>query len=137
MKSIFRNLTALRAKLHAFAHDCSMLPSRAHATILVLSMALTSKAYAAGVSGFFAGWKGAINSATELILLGGMLIGIASCMYGLYNMAKKGMNRGEDIEWSKVIWPIIGGALLTTILYVIQAVVEEGGASRSDMGRTR
>lgn len=137
MKSVFRNLSALRAKAHAFAHDCSLLPSRVHATIAILSIVLTTKAHAAGVSGFFAGWRTAITSGTDLILSVGMLAGIAACFYGLFNMAKKGMNRGEDIEWSKVIWPIIGGALLTTILYVIQAVVEEGGASKSDMGRTR
>jgi hypothetical protein len=137
MNSVSGNLTALRAKAHAFAHDCSLLPSRVHATIFFASIALTSKAHAAGVSGFFTGWKGAITNLTDLILSVGMLAGIASCFYGLYNMAKKGMNRGEDIEWSKVIWPIAGGALLTTILYVIQAVVEEGGASKSDMGRTR
>lgn len=137
MKSSVKRLHAVRAKLQGLVHDSAMLPGKVHAVIFTLSLGLSTHAMAAGVTGFFTGWKGAINALIELLLLGGMLVGIGACLYGVMNLIKKGMNRGEDIEWSKVTWPIIGGALATVLLFLIQAVVEEGGASKSDMGRNR
>ena len=137
MKSIINKLALVSAKLQAFIYDCSVLPRKVHAAIFSISMLICGQASAAGISGFFTGWTGAINSGILLILQVAQLLGVAAVLYGLYNLAKKGMNRGEDIEWSKVLYPILGGALLTIIFYVIQSVVEEGGASRSDIGRTR
>jgi uncharacterized membrane protein YdcZ (DUF606 family) len=65
-----------------------------------------------------------------------MVVGIGSVLYGLVMLVKKGLGRGDDIEWRQVMWPLIGGALASILLYVIQAVVEESGASKDDMGRT-
>lgn len=127
----------LGAKIGLSIHDTAMLPAKVHAAVFVLSLAVTGHAQAAGITGFFTGFTGAINAAILLILQAAQLMGVAAVLYGLYNLAKKGMNRGEDVEWSKVLYPILGGALLTIIFYVIQSVVEEGGASKSDIGRVR
>lgn len=139
MKFAFTSfLVAFRNRFYSFLHDIALLPSRAHAAVFMASIFVSSHAMAAGgVTGFFSGWKSAITTFIDLILLAGMAIGIAAVLYGIINMIKKGMGRGEDMEWSKIMWPIIGGALATILLYVIQAVVEEGGASRTDMGRNK
>lgn len=137
MNGFSKKFALARAKLSVAVHDTAMLPTKVHATVFVLSLAIAGHAQAAGITGFFSGFTNAINAGILLILQVAQLIGISSVLYGLYNLAKKGMNRGEDIEWSKVLYPILGGALLTIIFYVIQAVVEEGGASKSDIGRTR
>ena len=129
-------LAQVRSKIQVLIHDCALLPSRAHAAIFTLSLLVSRQAMATGITGFFTGWTAAINAITTLILNLGMMMGVGACMYGLWQLTKKGMNRGEEVEWSKITWPLIGGALLTIILFVIQAVVEQGGGSRSDMGRT-
>lgn len=139
MKRLFNKNTAtasLRGKLSAFMHDTAMLPSKTHAAVLTVSLVASTNAMALGVTGFFSGWR---NAATELIgltIIAGMAIGIMAALYGIMNMIKKGMGRGDDIEWGKITWPIIGGALATILLFVLQAVVEEGGGTRGDMGRS-
>ena len=137
MNGFSKKLATARAKLGFAVHDTALIPIKVHATVFLLSMAITNQAQAAGVTGFFSGFTTAINSAILLILQAAQLMGVGAVLYGLYNLAKKGMNRGEDIEWSKVLYPILGGAMLTIIFYVIQSVVEEGGANRSDIGRVR
>lgn len=130
-------IAAIINRVGMFIYEIAQLPSKAHALVFTASLFLSTHAMAAGgITGFFTGWKSGITAFIDLVLLAGMGIGIAAVLYGLINMIKKGMGRGDDIEWSKILWPIIGGALATILLYVIQAVVEEGGASRSDMGRT-
>lgn len=139
MKSVFKpsfNVSTLKAKLTAFAHDTALLPRRVHVAVASFALFVSTHAMASGVTGFFTGWRNAIQAGIELVILGAMLVGICFVLYGLINLGKKGMGRGDDIEWSKITWPIIGGALATVLLYVIQSVVEEGGASRSDMGRS-
>ena len=136
MKLLFKNRAPVFAKLTALVHDTAMLSSKAHAVVFSIAVFASSKASAAtGVTGFFTGWKSAMTALISLVLLAGMAVGIMAALYGIINMIKKGMGRGDDIEWGKITWPIIGGALATILLYVIQAVVEEGGATRGDMGR--
>lgn len=136
MKLLFKNRAPVFAKLTALVHDMAMLSSKAHAVVFSIAVFASSKASAAtGVTGFFTGWKSAMTALISLVLLAGMAVGIMAALYGIINMIKKGMGRGDDIEWGKITWPIIGGALATILLFVIQAVVEEGGATRGDMGR--
>ena len=124
-----------KALLAGFFHDIAVLPSKVHAGVFTVALLVSTSAAAQGVTGFFRGWSSALNEIISLTLLAGMMVGVLFVLYGLINLAKKGMNRGEDIEASKIVWPIIGGALATITLYVIRLVVEESGASRSDMGR--
>ena len=124
-----------KAWLVGHIHDIACLPSKVHAAVFTASLLISTSAAAQGVTGFFKGWSNAINEIIRLALLVGMMLGIVFVLYGVVNLAKKGMNRGEDIEWSKILWPIVGGALATIVLFLIRAVVEESGASSSDMGR--
>lgn len=132
---ISKKIARAKAWVVAQAHDTAMLSSKVHAAVFTVAVLASTSASATGVTGFFRGWSNAFNEIIRLVLLAGMMIGIIFVLYGVINLAKKGMNRGDDIEWSKVLWPIAGGALATVLLFVIQSVVEEGGASRSDMGR--
>ncbi|MBQ0916916.1 hypothetical protein KBW71_00430 [Hydrogenophaga aromaticivorans] len=136
MKTVFRFFPLWRAKLSVAIHEVAMLPARLHAIVFLLSMSAASHVHAAGVTGFFEGWTEAIKALGNLLLQGGMVVGIGSVLYGLVMLVKKGLGRGDDIEWRQVMWPLIGGALASILLYVIQAVVEESGASKDDMGRT-
>ena len=137
MKSFLQKLACARARLNLCIHDTALLPTKVHVGVFTLSMVITSHASAAGVTNFFTGFTGAINAAILLVLQAAQLMGVGSVLYGLYSLAKKGMNRGEDIEWSKVMYPIGGGAMLTVIFFVIEAVVVEGGASKADIGRAK
>jgi hypothetical protein len=117
--------------------EASRLPVKAHILIASLAMMASTKAMAAGgLAGFFVGWKAAGTALMDFMTLGGMVVGVCFVLYGLVNLGKKGMGRGDDIEWSKVIWPIVGGALASILMYVMLTVVETGGASKSDMGRS-
>lgn len=132
-----RRLTLVRAQARwmVHVHEAALLPAKVHAAIMTVALMVSTSAHAAGVTGFLKGWGDAANEVIRLTLLVGMMAGICFALYGIFNLAKKGMNRGDDITWGQVLWPVGGGALATIVLYVIQAVVEESGASRSDMGR--
>ncbi|MES2977560.1 MAG: DUF6750 family protein [Pseudomonadota bacterium] len=140
MSNVHFWLSAMRLRLDIVTRKSGQWSLRIHMVVLLALVSAVSRAQAqtrgAGVTGFFTGWKSALGAATDLILLGGLLAGVAGVLYGMVMMIKKGLGRGDDIEWRQVLWPIIGGGLATIILFVIQSVVEESGASRSDMGRT-
>lgn len=111
---------------------------RAHAVLLLAAISTFAKpTHAAGITEMFRGFRGAGNELLQLFVLVGMVVGVGFVLWGLFQLAKKGMNRGDDIEWKNILWPIIGGALCTIVLYVVQAVVEESGATRTDIGRQR
>ena len=130
-----KSIGDVKARLSSFVHDTAQLSPKVHALVFTVALLASSQVMAAGVSGFLAGWSTMFKNAISLTLLAGMAIGIGATLYGLVNLVKKGMGRDDDIRIGAIIWPIVGGALATIVLYVIQSVVEEGGASRSDMGR--
>lgn len=138
MKSVRVLSKSVFNKAMGFVYATSQLPIKVHTIVVFTSLGLSKHALAAGgITGFFTGWKSAGNALIELMILGGLVIGIGAVLYGLIQMIKKGTGRGDEIEWSKILWPIIGGGLASILLYVMQAVVEEGGASKADMGRSR
>lgn len=117
--------------------EASQLPVKVHTIVATFAVLVSTKAMAAGgIAGFFTGWRAAGTALMDFMTLGGMVVGVIFVLYGLINLGKKGMGRGDDIEWSKVLWPIIGGGLASILMYVMQTVVETGGASKSDMGRS-
>ena len=133
--TLISQINQLKARLAGVFHDIALLPSKVHAAVFTVALLVSTSAAAQGVTGFFRGWGDALNEVINTALLVGMMAGVIFVLYGIINLAKKGMNRGEDIEASKIIWPIIGGALATIISYVIRLIVEESGASSSDIGR--
>ena len=120
-------------KVNAFnmAREMAKVPAKIYMMLLILS---SNMAHAAGL---FTGWRGAINSISSLLVLAATLVGIGAVLYGLVNLVKKGMGRGDDIEWREIIWPLGGGAMLTVLMYVVDGLVIESGASQTDMGAGR
>lgn len=115
-----------------------MFARKAHAVLFLAAISTFATAtHAAGITEMFKGFRGAGNELLELFVLVGMVAGVGFVLWGLFQLAKKGMGRGDDIEWKNILWPIIGGALCTIVMYVVQAVVEESGAARTDIGRQR
>ncbi len=129
LKTIFTDMGSHVSRIFSLIRE---LPLRAYVALLA---ATPLSAAANGVSGLFRGWGSAATETLRLIVLIGMVGGVAACLYGIFKLVKKGSDRGEDIEWRQIAWPIIGGALATVLLFVITLVIEESGGSRSDMGR--
>lgn len=125
------------ARLQAFAHDTALLPSKTHAAVFTFAVFISTNTMAATISGFFTKWTGSINALISLVAVAGIAVGVMAVLYGIIQMIKKGMGRGDDVEWSHILWPIAGGGLASILLYVLQAVVEEGGATANDMGKGR
>lgn len=122
---------AIKGNAFVCAHEMSRVPMKIYFFLLFLG---ASQVHAAGL---FSGWRGAINQLISLLILAATLVGIGAVLYGLVNLVKKGMGRGDDIEWREVLWPLVGGALLTVLMYVVDGLVVESGASQSDMGVSR
>ncbi len=72
-----------------------------------------------GVSGMFSNLGNATRNYIALASIVAVGIGVAAVLYGLVMMIKKGMGRGDDIEWRQIIWPIVGGSLATVLMYVV------------------
>lgn len=131
-KKIYTNI-ALKA------HEIGSLPSQAHTFVLTMALLVAvaaTDANAAGFASFFSGWKDAGKALLDLLFFIGVIAGAGAVLYGLINLVKKGLD-GErtDITWGKIGWPIVGGGLLSIMLYVLQTTVETGGASRGDIGK--
>lgn len=101
----------------------------------LIFMETSAFAQATSTSSFFTGWKNSINALIELVILASVLAGVSSVLYGLFQLVKKGMGRGEDVEWRQVLWPLAGGALLTVLMYVISLIIADGGGATTDIGR--
>lgn len=127
----------LAFKLQAFvcAHEMSRVPMKLYFLLMTLASSPYVQAQAAG--GLFTGWRGAMNQIISLLVLAATLTGIGAVLYGLVNLVKKGMGRGDDIEWREIIWPLGGGAMLTVLMYVVDGLVVESGSSQADMGVSR
>jgi len=98
--------------------------------------AIPAFAQSSGISGMFTNLGTAAKNFISLIAIAAVAIGIAAVLYGLVMMAKKGMGRGDDVEWRQIMWPLLGGALASVLMYVVYALVTEVGASNSNMGQS-
>lgn len=107
---------------------------RRSAALMVAAM--TGVAHAQGVSGIFSNIGNAVRNFINIATIVAVGIGIVSVLYGIVMMIKKGMGRGDDIEWRQIIWPLVGGALATVVMFVVRAIVIEAGANQSQMGES-
>ncbi len=128
-------MKSLIAKWYAVLHGLAQIPNRIYVFTVYVAMATGSGL--ANAQGLFTGWRGMINDLIGLLVLGAMLAGVGAVLYGLAMLVKKGMGRGDDVEWRQVYWPLAGGAMLTVLMYMVRGLVVESGASESDMGQTR
>lgn len=132
--SIIRIFSAVKTLLMLAVHEVAQFSRATHVAVFTWSLFMSTQVMAQGVTGFFRGWQSGIGEAINLLLLFGVAAGIASVMYGLFKLVKKGGSRGEDVEAREWAFPILGGALLSILLWVIRTVVTEGGAGESDIG---
>lgn len=139
MRNAFKKIKPFAGDLSgralAFIHDAASLPTKAQAAVLTLSLMASSHAMASGFTGFFAGWKGAAQSLVDFATMVGVAIGVISCLVGIMKLIKKGKSN-DQTEWPEIIWPIVGGALCTVVVLILNATVETGGASTGEMGKT-
>lgn len=112
----------------------SIRPSHLGAAAFAFLAPSVALAQAAGVSGLFGNMGTAVRSFIELITIAAVAIGIASVLYGIVMMIKKGTGRGEDIEWRQILWPLVGGAMATVVMFIVYALVAEVGAPQNTMG---
>lgn len=128
-------LAKVQAKALTAVHQLSRVPTKIYIFGAYVGMAVSSGH--AGAAGLLTGWRSMINEGISLIILVAMLVGIGAVMFGLIQLVKKGMGRGDDIEWREILWPLVGGAALTVLMYVVDGLVVESGAAEGDMGATR
>lgn len=101
---------------------------------LTPSIALAQAVGAGGVSGLFGNMGQAVRSFINLITIAAVAIGIAAVLYGIVMLIKKGTGRGDDIEWREILWPLVGGAMATVLMFIVYALVAEVGAPQNTMG---
>jgi len=123
---------------HPYAHPNGRLKARLAGAALTAAALMPSAALAQaanqGVSGLFANLGGAATNFISLVAIIAVAIGIGAVLYGLVMMIKKGTGRGEDIEWREILWPMIGGAMATVLMFIVYALVAEVGADANVMG---
>lgn len=134
-KEIKSRLVAVFAQAYSIGHEFAQIPTKFYVAA-ALSIPAASHAIQ-GSGGLFTGWKNAMNDIIGLLVLAATLAGIGAVLYGLTQLVKKGMGRGDDVEWRQVYWPLGGGAMLTVLMYMVRGLVVESGAAESDMGVTR
>lgn len=90
-----------------------------------------------------AGWATAVGNVTSLTqglvtALVGLcgLAGVGAFAFAGKQLLKKGGERGDDVEWSKIGYAVIAGVFLIAVAYVALQSVETMGGSASDMGKS-
>jgi uncharacterized membrane protein YwzB len=107
--------------------------SARYAAILA-TVVLGNAAHAGWVDGFRNVGTLAQVAITTLIGLCA-LAGIGAFAYAGKLLLKKGGDRGDDVEWSKIGYATVAGVFLVAISWVALQSVETLGGSASDIGR--
>lgn len=129
-------IARLGGQIYAAGHALSQIPTKIYVLgFYVGIVAMPQLGHAAGP--LFSGWRATINSIISLLVLAALLAGIGAVLYGMTMLVKKGMGRGDDVEWRQIYWPLGGGAMLTVLMYVVDGLVEEGGGTVTEMGTAR
>lgn len=127
--------TSIKRLTTALSDRAGHVQRQALAAGLMASAAVPAWAQSAGVSGFFGNLGTATRNFISMVTIVAVGIGVAAVLYGIVMMIKKGMGRGDDIEWRQIIWPLVGGALATVVMFVVYALVAEIGANQGQMGQ--
>lgn len=135
LKKLRSSFDVAQAKVVTAAHTLSRVPTKIY--ILGVYVGIAASSGHANAAGLMTGWRDMINETISLLTVVATLAGIGAVLYGLTQLVKKGMGRGDDIEWREIMWPLVGGASLTVLMYVVDGLVVESGAQTSDMGGAR
>jgi hypothetical protein len=117
LKSIPGRLAALRNHLFVMAVMAANSPARAgwiDGMNNVATLGNTGKTAAIAVFGF---------------------VGLCAVGYGGKLLWEKGGERGEDIKASRIVFTLVGGAVMMALSYIALQSVETLGGSAADMGR--
>lgn len=116
----------------------SVKSAHTKATTVVLTSALMPTLVMAqtnpGVSGLFINLGTAARNFISLISIIAVALGVAAVLYGIVMMIKKGTGQGDQIEWREILWPLIGGAMATVLMFIVFSLVTEVGAGAGQMG---
>lgn len=116
----------------------SVKSAHTKATTVVLTSALMPTLVMAqtnpGVSGLFVNLGTAARNFISLISIIAVALGVAAVLYGIVMMIKKGTGQGDQIEWREILWPLIGGAMATVLMFIVFSLVAEVGAGAGQMG---
>lgn len=116
----------------------SVKSAHTKATTVVLTSALMPTLVMAqtnpGVSGLFINLGTAARNFISLISIIAVALGVAAVLYGIVMMIKKGTGQGDQIEWREILWPLIGGAMATVLMFIVFSLVAEVGAGAGQMG---
>lgn len=116
----------------------SVKSAHTKATTVVLTSALMPTLVMAqtnpGVSGLFINLGTAARNFISLISIIAVALGVAAVLYGIVMMIKKGTGQGDQIEWREILWPLIGGAMATVLMFMVYSLVAEVGAGAGQMG---
>lgn len=89
-----------------------------------------------------AAWSTAVGNGKLLTqglvtLLTGLcaLAGVGAFAFAGKQLLKKGGDRGDDIEWSKIGYAVLAGVFLIAVAWVALQSVETMGGAGSDMGK--
>lgn len=63
------------------------------------------------------------------------MAGVGAIGYAGKLLVKKAGDRGEDVEWSKIGYAVLGGAFFLSVSFVAFQTIETLGGSGSDMGK--
>jgi len=127
---------SLKARIISFIGSVKSAHTRATTFVLAstlmptLVMAQTNP----GVSGLFNNLGTAARNFISLIAIIAVALGVAAVLYGIVMMIKKGTGQGDQIEWREILWPLIGGAMATVLMFMVYSLVAEVGAGAGQMG---
>lgn len=74
------------------------------------------------------------NIIAKLLVALFALGGLGAIGAGVFMIVKKGTDRGDDIEWSKIGYRIVGGAMALAIGYIAYSMVDAIGGNRNEIG---
>lgn len=126
-------IARLGAQIYAAGHALSQIPTKIY--VLGFYVGIVAMPKLGHAAELFTGWRSTLINIAELLVYAATLAGIGGVLYGLTQLVKKGMGRGDDVEWRQIYWPLAGGAMLTVLMYMVEGLVGESGSSVSDMNR--
>lgn len=111
------------------------IPLRTYAAVVTAPL-LAENATAAGWATAANNIKDLGNSAAIAITALCMAGGIGAIGYAGKLLLKKSGDRGDDVEWSKIGYAVLGGAFLLSVGFIAMTTVETLGGSSADIGKT-
>jgi hypothetical protein len=125
----------MKKQLTNIARAIQDAPLKACVVAAVLTAGSVGSANATMVDTAIANFKSAATNGVSAAIVAAGLGGVISLAIGFMNMKKKSGDRGDDITFGKIIWPIIAGGGLLAISFVALMTVDLAGGSSQNIGQ--